>query len=137
MNAFAGFWVDGAVRKPEQRHRDRNNWIVANWKDTGNDFDICQPNFDDWDKVYWLDTTPRESLTPPPMASILLSALFQSAGTLHVVPLVMMYCVTASPWAGPPPIIPPAASYRPPVSPPQAQWRVALTRPRFARQSEV
>lgn len=70
MNAFAGFWVDGAVRKPEQRHRDRNNWIVANWKDTGNDFDICQPNFDDWDKVYWLDTTPRESLTPEELLSV-------------------------------------------------------------------
>lgn len=66
----AGFWVDGAVRKPEQRHRDRNNWIVANWKDTGNDFDICQPNFDDWDKVYWLDTTPRESLTPEELLSV-------------------------------------------------------------------
>lgn len=70
MNAFAGFWVDGAVRKPEQRHRDRNNWIVANWKDTGNDFDICQPNFDDWDKVYWLDTTPRESLTPEELLAL-------------------------------------------------------------------
>ena len=71
MSVFAGFWIDGAVRKPEQRHRDRNKWIVANWKDTGNDFDICQPNFDDWDKVYWLDTTPRESLTPEELYSIL------------------------------------------------------------------
>jgi len=81
MNAFAGFWVDGAVRKPEQRHRDRNNWIVANWKDTGNDFDICQPNFDDWDKVYWLDTTPRESLTPEELYSIL-SLIWGGCGQL-------------------------------------------------------
>lgn len=71
MNAFAGFWVDGAVRTPEEKHRDCNGWIVAKWKGTGINLDICNSNFSGWRKVYWLDTTPRESLTPEELYSLL------------------------------------------------------------------
>lgn len=28
----AGFWVDGAVRKPEQRHCDSDETVIAKWK---------------------------------------------------------------------------------------------------------
>lgn len=66
----AGFWVDGAVRKPEAGHFDRNGWVIANWKDKQLDLDICRRNFDHWNKVYWLDTTPRESLTPEELLSV-------------------------------------------------------------------
>jgi len=70
MSVFAGFWVDGAVRKPEARHFDRNGWVIANWKDKRPDLDICRKNFDRWNEVFWLDTTPRESLTPEELLSV-------------------------------------------------------------------
>ena len=66
----AGFWVDGAVRKPEKRHLDSGGCVAVNWKDKNPDFDICSEWFEGWDSVYWLDTTPRESLTPEELLSI-------------------------------------------------------------------
>lgn len=71
MTVFAGFWVDGAVRKPEEKHFDCNGWVIANWKDRQPDLDTCRRNFDLWDEVFWLDTTPRESLTPEELFSVL------------------------------------------------------------------
>lgn len=70
---FAGFWVDGAVRKPEARHCDMDDTVITKWKredDAPTEFDICRLSFSCWDKVYWLDTTPRESLTPEELFSI-------------------------------------------------------------------
>ena len=67
----AGFWVDGAVRKPEQRHLDSGGCVAVNWKGKNPDFDICSEWFERWDSVYWLDTTPRESLTPEELFSVL------------------------------------------------------------------
>lgn len=69
----AGFWVDGAVRKPEQRHCDMDDTVITKWKredDAPTEFDICRRSFSGWDKVYWLDTTPRESLTPEELFSV-------------------------------------------------------------------
>lgn len=67
---FAGFWVDGAVRKPEARHAGPLGTVVVvdkennehgaeleRWKSVGSD-------------RYWLDTTPRESLTPEELFSV-------------------------------------------------------------------
>ena len=74
MSVFAGFWVDGAVRKPEQRHCDMDDTVITKWKredDAPIEFDICRLSFSGWDKVYWLDTTPRESLTPEELFSLL------------------------------------------------------------------
>ena len=70
MNTFAGFWIDGAVRRPDAKHFDRNGWVIANWKDKQPDLDICRRHFDQWNEVYWLDTTPRESLTPEELFSV-------------------------------------------------------------------
>jgi hypothetical protein len=76
----AGFWVDGAVRKPEARHCDSEDTVITRWKRKGDreqtlgvsdEFDICQRSFSKWDCVYWLDTTPRESLTPEELFSVL------------------------------------------------------------------
>ena len=69
----AGFWVDGAVRKPEQRHCDMDDTVITKWKredDAPTEFDICRRSFSGWDKVYWLDMTPRESLTPEELFSV-------------------------------------------------------------------
>lgn len=72
MSVFAGFWVDGAVRKPEQRHGGGLKAVVAKSKD-GSDIgsyltaSLSVP----WDSVYWLDTSPRESLTPEELLSLL------------------------------------------------------------------
>ncbi len=71
---FAGFWIDGAVRKPEARHCDMDDTVITKWKrehDAPTEFDICRLSFSGWDKVYWLDTTPRESLTPEELFSVL------------------------------------------------------------------
>ena len=70
MSAHAGFWIDGAVREPENKHFDCNEWVVAKWKAKTLDLDICRKNFDKWREVYWLDTTPRESLTPEELFSV-------------------------------------------------------------------
>ena len=69
----AGFWVDGAVRKPDARHCDSDDTVLAKWKRTRTalgEFDICRRSFSKWDCVYWLDTTPRESLTPKELFSL-------------------------------------------------------------------
>ena len=74
MSAFAGFWVDGSVRKPEARHCDSDETVIAKWKrksDGPTEFDICRLSFSKWDSVYWLDTTPRESLTPEEALSVI------------------------------------------------------------------
>lgn len=87
MSAFAGFWVDGAVRKPEQRHCDSDETVIAKWKrcgDTPTEFDICRLEFSKWDSVYWLDTTPRESLTPEELWSMV-KVLFPSAVSIRKV----------------------------------------------------
>ena len=75
----AGFWVDGAVRKPEAKHCDSEDTVITRWKwkcdeqtlGVSNEFDICHRYFPNWDSVYWLDTTPRESLTPEELFSVL------------------------------------------------------------------
>ena len=67
----AGFWVDGAVRKPEQRHFDGDELIHAKWKKEYPDFDLVTAQFAYFNEVYWLDTTPRESLTPEELFSVL------------------------------------------------------------------
>ena len=76
----AGFWVDGAVRKPEARHCDSEDTVIARWKrkedreqtlGVSNEFDICHRYFPSWDEVYWLDTTPRELLTPEELYGVL------------------------------------------------------------------
>ena len=65
---FAGFWVDGAVRRPEERHCDADGLVITRHKETGklDKWDIG--NVEDVD--YWLDTTPRESLTPEELFSV-------------------------------------------------------------------
>jgi hypothetical protein len=71
MSVFAGFWVDGAVRKPEARHADKEGCIIGRWKCFHEaDFDLFLRRFDNWREVYWLDTTPRESLTPEELLSV-------------------------------------------------------------------
>ena len=71
MNAFAGFWVDGAVRKPEKRHGGNRNAVYVQWKD-GSDIGTCNTNSVAvrWENLFWLDTTPRESLTPEELLSV-------------------------------------------------------------------
>lgn len=65
----AGFWVDGAVRKPEARHCDADGLVITRHKESGklDKWDIG--NVEDVD--YWLDTTPRESLTPEELFGVL------------------------------------------------------------------
>ena len=60
---FAGFWVDGAVRKPEPKHwsEDRCIFLIQR-KD--NSLDIAYTGFEAWERVYWLDTTTPTELTP-------------------------------------------------------------------------
>ena len=71
MNAFAGFWVDGAVRKPEARHGSNRNAVYVQWKD-GSDIGTCNVNSVAvrWENLHWLDTTPRESLTPEELLAL-------------------------------------------------------------------
>lgn len=71
MNAFAGFWVDGAVRKPGVQNLEREGYVIAKWKNNPNaEFDLLLRQFREWNDVYWLDTTPRESLTPEELFSV-------------------------------------------------------------------
>lgn len=71
MSLFAGFWVDGAVRQPEEHCFDRDGLIQIKWKRDFPDLDIVTTKFSPWREVYWLDTTPRESLTPEELFSLL------------------------------------------------------------------
>ena len=62
---FAGFWVDGAVRKPEPKHYDVHGEVVSKRKSDG-DLGVWrswgpQLNIADF---YWLDTTTPTELTP-------------------------------------------------------------------------
>lgn len=71
MNVFAGFWIDGAVRKPDEHCFDGDGLIHIKWKHDFPDFDIATTKFSPWNEVHWLDTTPRESLTPEELFSVL------------------------------------------------------------------
>ena len=62
---FAGFWVDGAVRKPDPKHYDVHGEVVSKRKSDG-DLGVWrswgpQLNIADF---YWLDTTTPTELTP-------------------------------------------------------------------------
>jgi hypothetical protein len=63
MNTFAGFWRDGAVVKPEEKHWSDCKCIFAIQKHD-NSLDICLKRFSEWHTVYWLDTTTPTELTP-------------------------------------------------------------------------
>lgn len=78
MSVFAGFWVDGAVRKPDARYADITNMFFVLWKDR-KEFDLVNRQlFSKFEGVYWLDTLPRESLTPEELWSMV-KVLFPSA----------------------------------------------------------
>jgi hypothetical protein len=62
MKTFAGFWRDGALVQPEEKHYNRTG-IIARWKDNG-EFDFCHSKFKDWERVDWLDTIVPTELTP-------------------------------------------------------------------------
>jgi len=62
-SVFAGFWRDGAVVKPEAKHWSACKCIFAIQKHD-NSLDICLCKFDEWETVYWLDTTTPTELTP-------------------------------------------------------------------------
>ena len=63
FRSFAGFWVDGAVRKPEERHTDLAKDVVARHKIDGG-YEAMRFSCTYWDSVYWLDTTTPTELTP-------------------------------------------------------------------------
>ena len=67
---FAGFWVDGAVRRPEQRHGDSEGEVLVKTKSNSIDLFI-EKHQAVTSGYYWLDTTPRESLTPEELFSVL------------------------------------------------------------------
>jgi len=64
-NSFAGFWRDGAIVKPESKHFDCDEWLIARHKDNGS-LDICISGYRDWHLVYWLDTTATEATSDKP-----------------------------------------------------------------------
>jgi hypothetical protein len=63
MREFAGFWIDGAAKKPDAKHWNHKKCILAIQK-ADNSFDILYGTFTDWHAVYWLDTTTPTELTP-------------------------------------------------------------------------
>jgi hypothetical protein len=63
MKSFAGFWRDGAVVQPENKHWSNCRCVFTIQKDD-NSLDICLRNFNKWETVYWLDTTTPTELTP-------------------------------------------------------------------------
>ena len=71
MNTFAGFWRDGAVVKPEERHCDCTGFVITKQKDTGELIAHNCSKLNPWSDYHWLDTTPRESLTPEELFSVL------------------------------------------------------------------
>lgn len=81
MNAFAGFWVDGAVRQPDQKHCDCTGFVIIKSKRTSELMAQTSSKQNVWDQWYWLDTTPRESLTPEELYSIL-SLIWGGCGQL-------------------------------------------------------
>lgn len=60
---FAGFWRDGAKVQPSEKHWSDCKCIFAIQKHD-NSLDICLRKDDEWDRVYWLDTTTPTELTP-------------------------------------------------------------------------
>jgi hypothetical protein len=77
MDTFAGFWVDGAVREPDDRHTDGSRGVLVKVKDD-NRFERFTVRGGAWDKVYWLDTTTPTELTPQ-QAFELLKVVFPKA----------------------------------------------------------
>ena len=73
MNLFAGFWVDGAVRQPTDDHAVyRDDLVFVRWKDESDVGTACvRAKNLSWDRVFWLDSSPRESLTPEELFSVL------------------------------------------------------------------
>jgi hypothetical protein len=74
---FAGFWVDGAVREPDDRHTDGSRGVLVKIKGD-NRFERFTVRGGAWDKVYWLDTTTPTELTPQ-QAFELLKVVFPKA----------------------------------------------------------
>jgi hypothetical protein len=61
--SFAGFWRDGAVVQPSEKHWRWGNAIFMLNKRFGI-ADVAIKGFSDWEDVYWLDTTTPTELTP-------------------------------------------------------------------------
>lgn len=62
MKSFAGFWRDGAVVKPEEKHLV-DKYVVGIWKDSKH-YDLFFHTNKKWHDVYWLDTTIPTELSP-------------------------------------------------------------------------
>ena len=60
---FAGFWRDGAVVEPEEKHSDGGCDVIVKVKED-NRLELFHINGGCWDKVYWLDTTMPTELSP-------------------------------------------------------------------------
>lgn len=71
MSSFAGFWVDGAKRKPVLRNCDGKGWVIVKYKDRDEvdcyRYDECTDN---WNLFYWLDTSTPKELTPEQLFDI-------------------------------------------------------------------
>jgi hypothetical protein len=63
MSTFAGFWRDGAIVKPEARHADKNGYVIAKRKNSGQ-YCCADLRVNSLDLYYWLDTTTPTELTP-------------------------------------------------------------------------
>jgi len=63
MKTFAGFWRDGAKVQPEAKHWSDCKCIFAIQKHD-NSLGMRLRKYDEWDRVYWLDTTTPTELTP-------------------------------------------------------------------------
>lgn len=83
MNVFAGFWVDGAVRRPEAKHANALNHVVYQIKGRGEEsVAFFTTNYKSIDAdCIWLDTTPRESLTPEELLSVV-KVLWPDSGSI-------------------------------------------------------
>jgi hypothetical protein len=60
---FAGFWRDGAVVVPSEKHYVNDRCVFAVHKKDGA-LDLCTETYEYWHKVFWLDTTTPTELTP-------------------------------------------------------------------------
>jgi hypothetical protein len=60
---FAGFWRDGAVLEPGEKHYVNDRCVFAVHKKDGA-LDLCTETYEYWHKVFWLDTTTPTQLTP-------------------------------------------------------------------------
>jgi hypothetical protein len=62
--SFAGFWRDGAVVQPEDRHADATGYVIG-FSKSRKELYCChamRPLI--WSEYYWLDTTTPTELTP-------------------------------------------------------------------------